>query len=30
MLGKFPEIQGQLKYLFHRYLGGKSDLIEYK
>lgn len=30
VLGKFPEIIGQMKFLFHRYLGGQSRLIEYK
>ncbi|MGH7864642.1 MAG: glycosyltransferase family 2 protein [Candidatus Binataceae bacterium] len=30
VMGKFPEMLGQLKYLTHRCLGGKSRLIEYK
>jgi GT2 family glycosyltransferase len=30
VLGKFPEMLGQLKFLYHRYLGGQSRLIEYK
>lgn len=30
VLGKFPEMFGQVKYLFHRHVGGKSGLIEYK
>jgi GT2 family glycosyltransferase len=30
VLGKFPELVGQLKFLFHRHLGGRSRLIEYK
>jgi len=30
VLGKFPEMVGQIKFLFHRYLGGQSRLIEYK
>ena len=30
VLGKFPETLGQLKYMFHRYFGGQSRLIEYK
>jgi len=30
MLGKFPEVLGQMKFLFHRYLSGHSRLIEYK
>jgi glycosyltransferase involved in cell wall biosynthesis len=30
VLGKFPEIFGQMKFLFHRHLGGRSRLIEYK
>jgi GT2 family glycosyltransferase len=30
VLGKFPELFGQGKYLMHRYLGGKARLIEYK
>lgn len=30
VLGKFPEMFGQVKFLFHRYLGGQSRLIEYK
>ena len=29
-LGKFPELLGQLKFLVHRHLGGKPQLIEYK
>lgn len=30
VLGKFPEMFGQIKYLFHRHRGGQSRLIEYK
>lgn len=30
VVGKFPEMLGQLKFLTHRYLGGKPHLIEYK
>jgi hypothetical protein len=30
VMGKVPEMLGQLKYLFHRYLGGTARLIEYK
>lgn len=30
VIGKFPEMLGQLEFLAHRYLGGKSRLIEYK
>ena len=30
VLGKFPEVCGQVKFLLHRYLGGQSRLIEYK
>ena len=30
VLGKFPEMIGQMKFLFHRHLGGRSRLIEYK
>ena len=30
VIGKFPEMLGQLKFLTHRYIGGKSRLIEYK
>ena len=30
VLGKFPEMFGQMKFLFHRHLGGQSRLIEYK
>lgn len=30
VLGKFPEMVGQLKFLMHRCLAGKSRLIEYK
>ena len=30
VLGKFPEMLGQAKFLFHRHLGVKSRLIEYK
>ena len=30
VLGKFPELLGQIKFLFHRHLGGESGLIEYK
>jgi GT2 family glycosyltransferase len=30
VLGKFPELLGQLKFLFHRYLAGAPRLIEYK
>jgi len=30
VIGKFPEMLGQLRFLTHRYLGGKSRLIEYK
>jgi GT2 family glycosyltransferase len=30
VLGKFPEMLGQLKFLFHRYFAGPSRLIEYK
>lgn len=30
VLGKFAEMFGQMKFLFHRHLGGRSRLIEYK
>ena len=30
VVGKFPETLGQLKFLAHHHLGGKSRLIEYK
>jgi GT2 family glycosyltransferase len=30
VLGKFPEVVGQMKFATHRYLGGKARLIEYK
>lgn len=30
VLGKFPEMLGQLKFLWHRFAAGKSALIEYK
>ena len=30
VLGKFPEMVGQMKFIFDRYLGGRSRLIEYK
>ena len=30
VLGKFPEMFGQMKFLFHRHLSGQSRLIEYK
>jgi len=30
VLGKFPEVLGQMKFFLHRYLGGPSRLIEYK
>ena len=30
VLGKFPEAIGQLKYEYHRFIGKKSALIEYK
>lgn len=30
VLGKFPEMLGQLKFLWHRFATGKSALIEYK
>jgi GT2 family glycosyltransferase len=30
VLGKFPEMCGQLKYVFHRSLGGQTLLIEHK
>ena len=30
VLGKFPELFGQIKFLIHRHLGGKPRLIEYK
>ena len=30
VLGKFPELFGQMKFLFHRRLGDQSRLIEYK
>ena len=30
VMGKFPEFFGQMKFLFHRHLGGKPRLIEYK
>ncbi len=30
VLGKFPEMFGQLKFLWHRFATGKSALIEYK
>ena len=30
VLGKFPEMLGQVKFLTHRYLGGRARLIEHK
>ena len=30
VMGKFPEVLGQVRFLYHRYLGGKPRLIEYK
>jgi GT2 family glycosyltransferase len=30
VLGKFPEMLGQLKFMAHRYAGGQPRLIEYK
>lgn len=30
VLGKFPEMLGQLKFLWRRFGAGKSTLIEYK
>jgi GT2 family glycosyltransferase len=30
VLGKFPEMLGQAKFLYHRFVGGQSRLIEYK
>jgi GT2 family glycosyltransferase len=30
VLGKFPEMLGQVKFLFHQHLGGRSRLMEYK
>jgi hypothetical protein len=30
VLGKFPEMLGQMKFFLHRHLGGQSRLIEYK
>lgn len=30
VVGKFPEMLGQMKFLLHRHLGGQSRLIEYK
>lgn len=30
VLGKFPEMLGQLKFLIHRYAGSQARLIEYK
>jgi len=30
VLGKFPEMLGQMKFRIHRHLGGQSRLIEYK
>jgi len=30
VIGKFPELLGQLKFLTHRCVGGRSHLIEYK
>jgi len=30
VLGKFPEVIGQMKYVVHRHVGGRSRLIEYK
>jgi GT2 family glycosyltransferase len=30
VLGKFPEMLGQLKFLYHRFVGARSRLIEYK
>lgn len=30
VIGKFPEMIGQMKFLFHRHLSGQSRLIEYK
>ena len=30
LLGKFPEMLGQARFLRHRYFGGQSRLIEYK
>lgn len=30
VLGKFPEVFGQIKFLAHHFLGGRAHLIEYK
>jgi hypothetical protein len=30
VLGKFPEMLGQIKYMAHRYSGAQPGLIEYK
>ena len=30
VLGKFPEMFGQIRFQLHRWLGGQSRLIEYK
>ena len=30
VLGKFPELLGQMKFLVHRHLGRQARLIEYK
>ena len=30
VLGKFPQMLGQIKFLIHRYVGGQARLIEYK
>jgi glycosyltransferase involved in cell wall biosynthesis len=30
VIGKFPEMFGQLKFLFHRHVGGRPHLIEYR
>ena len=30
MVGKFPELLGQLQFLWHRLMGSRSRLIEYK
>jgi GT2 family glycosyltransferase len=30
VLGKFPEMLGQVKFMLHRYVGGQPRLIEYK
>lgn len=30
VLGKFPEMLGQMKYMVHRHVGGQPRLIEYK